>query len=131
VRIARVLQIQPDRQPCFSLENLMDLTREVGGFGIDVDIIAPADFLNKFISRPKFLRKTYNVIFVGGCHCACAHLGSMSVDFVNQPLVEYHRSGGSVVLFHDIARNGSSPSTPWDYFPQAVGPMKRLTPEIA
>jgi hypothetical protein len=129
-RIARVLHVTPNRVASFSLDSLKGVSEELTDFRVDVDTITVAQFPNSLFADPGFLRKTYDVVFVGGVDSAWLSLKELTADVVTRSFAEYHRMGGNIVLLHDVCALQQAPNAdPWFYFLSEIGPLRRCMDE--
>jgi hypothetical protein len=92
-RIARVLHVTPNLSDSFSLHSLKAVSEELRDFRVDVDTITAAQFPQSLFVNPNFLRKTYDVVFVGGTDSAHETMQELTAEIITRSFAEYHRKG--------------------------------------
>jgi hypothetical protein len=113
-----------ERWDFFSLHTLQTTSEELLNFRVEVDTIPADDSPNSLVANPNFLRKAFDVIFVGGFDDAQVGLAKLIAKIAAASLAEYHRRGGKVVLLHDVSfRAGPNPDA-WHYFEGQFGSLK-------
>jgi hypothetical protein len=104
----------------FDMARLSATAATVQGVSIQVTTVRPLEFRNKDFADHTFLRRAFDVIFVGGNDASYGGLKDFDQSVIDGSLIPYHGDGGNVVFFHDVLYTADGVHD-WSYFRKLVG----------
>jgi hypothetical protein len=103
------------------MERLSGLTRKIPGLVLKVKGMTSAAFTTSRFVDPIYLRKKFDVVFIGGRDSGVDGLEGFNAELIDRSLAAYHRVGGKIVFLHDTFWDGDSERPFWPYFAKEMG----------
>jgi hypothetical protein len=126
-RRARILQIIATNGTSFDLKRLSAICGKLSNFSIKVKTVKSCDFQKNGFNDWRYLRKTFDMIFIGGNDSAHAGLPDLTKDIIEGTFIQYHRKGGKLCFFHDIARGSEQDIERWASFEGKMGQHRKTS----